>query len=460
MPKRFVDSQGAAINSRKVADFRDSLSGRAILPEEEEYETARRIWNASIERYPGLIVRCADASDVAKTVNFARANHILVAVRGGGHNVGGRALCDDGMVIDLSMMREIRIDPQARIVRAQAGCTLGDLDGATHAHGLTVPVGVISKTGIAGLTLGGGVGWLVRKYGLTCDNVLAFEVVTANGEIVTASADANQDLFWGLRGGGGNFGVVVEFTYRAHPVSTVLGGLLVYAREQAGQVLRLYRELIEKAPDELTAYAALLHTPDGAPAVAIIPCWCGDPEEGERVLKPVREFGPPLMDAVQVIPFPQQQSMLDDAFPNGNQNYWKSTFVRDFSDAAIDILVDHANRAPSPLSMIVIEFYGGAASRIGPEETAFAQRQADYDVGILAQWPDRADTDQNVAWTRAVFDALQPHASGAFLLNFLDQEEDAVIRASFGGNYERLVQLKQKYDPANFFRQNHNVRPS
>ena len=194
--------------------------------------------------------------------------------------------------------------------------------------------------------------------------------------------------------------------------------------------------------------------------MAIIPCWCGDPEEGERVLKPVREFGPPLMDAVQLIPFPQQQSMLDDAFPNGNQNYWKSTFVRDFSDAAIDILVDHANRAPSPLSMIVIEFYGGAASRIGPEETAFAQRQADYDVGILAQWPDRADTDQNVAWTRAVFDALQPHASGAFLLNFLDQEEDAVIRASFGRNYERLVQLKRKYDPDNFFRQNHNVRPS
>ena len=369
-------------------------------------------------------------------------------------------MCDDGLVIDLSVMRDIRVDPQARIVRAQAGCTLGDLDRATHVHGLTVPVGVISKTGIAGLTLGGGVGWLVRKYGLTCDNVLAFEVVTASGKVVTANSGDNEDLFWGLRGGGGNFGIVVDFTYRAHPVHTVLGGLIVYAREQAGQVLRLYRQAIETAPDELTAYAALLHTPDGAPVAAIIPCWCGDIEQGERVLKPLREFGPPVMDAIQPMPFPQMQSLLDDAFPNGNQNYWKSTFVREFNDAAIDLLVDHANRAPSPLSAIVIEFYGGAASRVSPTETAFGSRQPEYDIGILAQWPDRADTDRNVTWTRALFDALQPYASGAFLLNFLDQEEDAVIRASFGRNYNRLVELKRKYDPENFFRQNHNIKPS
>ena len=460
MAGTLTDIHGELINHGKIAQFSDSLDGQGIASSDSIYETARRIWNASIDKNPGLITQCASTDDVVKAVNFARTNDIMLAVRGGGHNVGGRALCNDGLVIDMSKMRGIDVNADARIVVAQAGCTLGDLDAATHPHGLVVPAGVFSKTGIAGLTHGGGGGWLVRKYGLTCDNVLSFEVVTAEGNIVTASSDENDDLYWGLRGGGGNFGVVLAFTYKAHPLSTVLGGLLIHPQSCAGEVLRFYRDFMESAPDELTAYAAMLHTPDGDSVACIVPCWCGDLNEGEKYLQPLREFGPPLVDAVGPIPFPQMQALFDDAFPDGNQNYWKSTFVNQLSDEAIDILVEHANTVPSPLTAIVIELYGGAMARVGPDETAFSQRSSDYDVGILSQWTDPTDTDRNVSWTRGLYDALQPHASGAFLLNFLGQEDDTIIRASFGRNYDRLAELKRKYDPENFFRQNHNVTPA
>ena len=460
MTGTLIDTHGALIDHGKVSEFGDGLDGQAIAPDDSLYDSARRIWNASVDKNPGLIARCASSADVVKAINFARTNQIQVAVRGGGHNVGGRALCDDGLVIDMSQMRKIDVDTEARTVVAQAGCRLGDLDAATHPHGLVVPAGVVKGTGIAGLTLGGGVGWLVRKYGLTCDNVLSFEVVTADGDIVMASADENEDLFWGLRGGGGNFGVVVTFTYRAHPLTTVLGGLLIHPRAKAGEVLRFYRDFMETAPDELTAYAAMLHSPDGDPIVAIIPCWCGDLDAGEKYLRPMREFGPPLVDAVQPIPFPQMQALFDDAFPDGNHNYWKSAFVNELSDEAIDLLVEHANAVPSPLSVLIVELYGGAMARVGADETAFAHRTSDHVVGILSQWADPADTETNIAWTRGVYDALQPHASGAFLLNFLDQEDDAVIRAAFGSNYNRLAELKRKYDPANFFRNNQNIEPA
>ena len=455
-----TDTHGASIAQEKITQFRDGLDGQGIAPGDSQYESARRIWNASVDKKPGLIVQCESSDDVVKAIKFARANDIQVAVRGGGHNVAGRALCDNGLVIDMSRMRKIDVDAETRTVTAQAGCTLGDLDAATHPHGLVVPAGIFTKTGIAGLTLGGGVGWLVRKYGLTCDNVLSFEVVIADGKVVTASADENDDLFWGLRGGGGNFGVVLTFTYRAHPLTTVLGGLLVHPQSRAGEVLRFYREFMDGAPDELTAYAAMLHTPDGDPVAAIVPCWCGDLDEGEKYLQPLREFGPPLVDAVKTIPFPEMQALFDEAFPDGNQNYWKSTFVKQLSDEAIDVLVEHANTMPSPLTAVVVELYGGAMARVGSDETAFGHRTSDYDIGILSQWTDTADTEKNVAWTRSLYDALQPHASGAFLLNFLGQEDDAVIRASFGSNYDRLAALKRKYDPENFFRQNHNIRPA
>jgi FAD/FMN-containing dehydrogenase len=451
---------GTLISGAIIEEFSSRIAGRVIRPTDREYDAARRIWNANIEKYPGLIVRAAGTADVVHAVKFARANDLLVAVRGGGHNVAGRALCDDGLVIDLSAMRAVFVDPVRGTARVQGGATLGDVDRETHAFGLAVPAGVVSRTGIAGLTLGGGVGWLVRKYGLTCDNVLSFEVVSAEGKLLTASAEENTDLFWALRGGGGNFAVVTSFLFQAHPVTSVFGGMIVHARDQARDVIRHYRDFMVSAPEELTAYAALITTPDGHPAVAVVPCYCGDPAEGKLVLRPLREFGSPLMDAVQPMPFPVMQKLLDAAFPDGTHNYWKSDFVKELSDEVIDLIVAHANRMKSPLSAVVIEYYGGAAGRIGLSDTAFAQRQAEYDIGFMAQWTDAAETDVHVAWARDMAEAIRPHASGGHLLNFLGEESLETIRAAFGANYPRLAQVKKKYDPTNFFSINQNIKPA
>lgn len=452
---------GAPVDEAAVEAFRQGFAGQAILPQDEGYEAARRIWNASIDRHPGLIARCAGTADVVHAVRFARANDLLVAVRGGGHNVAGRAVCDDGIVIDLSAMTGVFVDPQARTVRVRGGTTLGELDRETQLHGLAVPVGVVSPTGIAGLALGGGVGWLVRKHGLTCDNLLSCEVVTAKGEVVTADADSHPDLFWGLRGGGGNFGIVTSFLFRAHPVTTVLGGLVVYPRAVAGEFLRHYREVMATAPDELTAYAGLISTPDGAPATAVVLCYSGDDlAVGERLVQPLRSFGTPLMDAVQPMPFLAMQSILDGAFPDRAHNYWKSTFLTALSDEAIDLIVAYGNRAESPLSGVVVECYGGAYSRIGATDTAYGQRSSVFNLGITAQWTDAADGDRHVAWARAAWEAMQPHSSGGGFLNFIDNEPADVIRAAFGPNYERLAEVKAKYDPDNFFSLNQNVPPA
>lgn len=457
---RLKARDGTPVDGRVIEAFAESIAGTAILPNDPSYETARRIWNASIQKHPGMIVRCAGTADVVQAINFASANDLLLAVRGGGHNVAGRALCDDGIVVDLSGMRAVFVDPARRTARVQGGATLGDVDRETHAFGLAVPAGVVSRTGIAGLTLGGGVGWLVRKYGLTCDNVLSFEVVTAQGEILTASDNENSDLFWALKGGGGNFGVVTSFLYQAHPINTVLGGLIVYPRDQARDVIRHYRDFITSAPEELTAYMGMLTTPDGQPAVAVIPCYCGNVAEGEMVLKPLREFGTPVLDAVQPLPFPVMQRLLDDAFPDGTQNYWKSTFIKELSDEAIDVIVEHANKMRSPLSAVVIEFYGGAAGRIGDSETAFCQRQAEYDIGIMAQWKDPAEHETHVGWARDMSEALAPFSSGGYLLNFLSDESPDTIRAAFGVNYPRLAEVKKRYDPENFFSINQNIKPA
>jgi FAD/FMN-containing dehydrogenase len=453
-----VNRSGARIADDAIDAFADAVSGEVIRPNDPGYDGARRIWNALIDRHPGLILRARGAADVVEAVSFARQHDLVVAVRGGGHNVAGRALCDGGLVIDLSAMRGVLVDPGNRTVRVQGGATLGDVDRETHLYGLAVPAGVVSKTGIAGLALGGGVGWLVRKYGPTCDNVLAFELVTADGRLRNVSAGENPDLFWALRGGGGNFGIVTSFLFRAQPISTVLGGLIVHSREQAGAVLRHYRDFMASAPEELTAYAALMSTPDGQPATAVIPCYCGDPAEGERVMAPLRRFGSPLMDAVQAMPFPAMQKLLDDAFPDGTRNYWKSTFIKELSDAAIDVVVAHANCMQSPLSGVVVEFYGGAAGRVGPTETAFAQRRGEYDIGFMAQWTDPAEDAAHMAWARDAWEAMRPHSSGGYLLNFLSEENPDVIRAAFGDNYERLAQLKRQYDPTNFFSLNQNIK--
>jgi FAD/FMN-containing dehydrogenase len=452
--------KGLPIAKEALDSLASALAGKVIRAGDSDYDEARRIWNANVQKHPGLIVRCAGTADVVQTVKFARANNVLVAIRGGGHNVAGRALCDDGIVIDLSRMKAVFVDPAQATARVQGGATLGDVDRETHAFGRAVPVGVVSRTGIAGLTLGGGVGWLVRKHGLTCDNLLSCEVVTAEGEIVTASADENADLFWALRGGGGNFGIVTSFLFKTHPVSTVLGGLIVYSRDQAGEVIRHYRDFMASAPEELTAYVGLITSPDGQPVVGVIVCYCGDLAEGERVLKPLRQFGSPVMDAVQAMPFPAMQKILDDAFPDGTQNYWKSTFLKALSGEAIDVIVDHANKMQSPLSAVVIEYYAGAAGRTGAGESAFAHRKAEYDVGFMAQWTDPSESSKHMAWARNMAEAMRPHSSGAYLLNFLSEEDADTIKAAFGANYPRLAQVKKTYDPTNFFSINQNIQPA
>jgi hypothetical protein len=453
------NTKGMVVSHDRIERFQAAFRGEVIQPGDSGYETARKIWNASIDKHPGIIARCAGVADVVAAVNFARENELLVAVRGGGHNVSGRALCDDGIVIDLSGMKGIHVDAKNHSARVQAGATLGDLDRETHVFGLAVPAGIISKTGIAGLALGGGVGWLVRKYALTCDNVLSFDIVTADGNPRVASANENEDLFWALRGGGGNFGVVTSFEFRVHPVSTVLGGLVIYPRDRAVEVLRFYRDFTQSAPEELTAYCALMHTPDGIPAVAVIACYCGDLTEGEKVFKPLRAFGSPMLDEIQPMPFPQMQTLLDAAFPDGNQNYWKSTFLRELSDDAIAVLVEHANRATSPLTGVTIEFYGGAASRVGVSESAFAQRQAQYDLVIVAQWVDPGESQRHIGWARGLADSMRPFSSGAYFLNFLGEEGEDTIKAAFGPNYDRLKVIKMKYDPENFFCMNQNIKP-
>jgi hypothetical protein len=453
------NTKGMVVGQDRIEWFQATFSGEMIQPNDLGYEKARKIWNASIDKHPGIIARCAGVADVVAAVNFARENELLVAVRGGGHNVGGRALCDDGIVIDLSSMKGIHVNSKRHTARVQGGATLGDLDRETHVFGTAVPAGIVSKTGIAGLALGGGVGWLVRKYGLTCDNVLSLDIVTADGKPRVASADENQDLFWALRGGGGNFGVVTSFEFRVHPVSTVLGGLVMYPRDSAVEVLRFYRDFTQSAPEELTAYAALLHTPDGIPAVAVITCYCGDLTEGEQVLKSLRNFGSPMADTIQPLPFPQMQTLLDAAFPDGNQNYWKSTFLREFSDDAIVMLVEHANRATSPLTAVVIEYYGGAASRVGVSETAFAQRQSQYSIVFVAQWTNPLESQLHIDWARASADSIYPFSSGAYYLNYLGEEGEDTIKAAFGPNHGRLMAVKKKYDPTNFFRLNQNIKP-
>jgi hypothetical protein len=441
-----------------IESFRSGFNGQLYEPADVGYNEARQIWNASVSKYPKVIARCSGVADVVAVVNFGRANNLLTAVRSGGHNVGGRALCDDGLVIDLSRMKSVFVDDATRRVRVQGGATLGDIDRETHVFGLAVPCGIVPKTGIGGLTLGGGVGWLIRKYGMSIDNLLSAQIVTADGHVLTASSSENHDLFWALRGGGGNFGVVTSFEFQAHAVTTVLGGLLLYPREMAVDVIRYFRDYMAAAPDELTAYAALLHGPDGSPLVGVIPCYCGNVTDGERVLQPLRKFGSPIVDGIQPMPFPAMQSLLASSFPDGNHNYWKSTLQRELPDDAISAIVEHANRLGSPLSFIVLEYYGGAAGRIPSDATAFPHRSLPWDILFLAQWTDPAQTNMHRDWARSGEEILRPFSQNAHLLSALDVEAEDVIKTAFGPNLKRLAAAKRKYDPTNFFRVNHNIK--
>jgi FAD/FMN-containing dehydrogenase len=444
-----------------IEGFRAALRGQLLRPKDEEYDAVRRIWNAMIDRRPALIARCAGTADVMAAISFAREHGLRVSMRGGGHNVAGNALCDGGLMIDLSRMKGIRVDSVARTARAEPGVLWGELDRETHAFGLATPGGFISTTGIAGLTLGGGQSWLASKYGFSIDNLLSADVVTADGKLMTASATENEDLFWALRGAGHNFGVVTSFKYRLHPVDTVLGGMVIHPFDHAREVLGFYREFSAALPDELTTAAAILTAPDGNLVVAVIVCYAGALDEGERVLAPLRRFGPPVADTIAPVPFTVHQTMLDAAFPHGRMNYWKSNLTNRVGDEVIEALVEHARRIPSPLSGVLIADFHGAFSRVAKRDTAYFHRDLQYDIIMASSWIAPADSEENVRWTRDLFQAIERHVPPGVYVNEIDTDEGAErVRSAYGENYERLVELKTKYDPTNFFRVNQNIRPS
>ena len=441
--------------------FQKGLRGELIVPGGDGYEAARKVFNGMIDKRPAVIARCADATDVLRAVEFARTHDLLVAVRGGGHNIAGKAVCDGGLVIDLSAMKGMQVDPASRTARAEPGLTLGEFDRATQVHGLATPLGVISMTGIAGLTLGGGIGYLNGKHGLACDNVTSVDVVTADGRLLTANADENDDLFWAVRGGGGNFGIVTAFEYRLYPVGPVFFTAQRYEMHQARALLGFCREFAKECPDELTMWAVLGTSPDGLPIAAIRASYFGSLEEGKQALKPVTEFGSPISKDTRQIGYVELQSLLDSDFPTGKLHYWKSGFVLDLSDEAIGVLVEHAAEMPSPKSRIILEQMHGAASRVGPRETAFAHRHEQWDCLMLSHWADPQDTEKNIQWNRGLWEAMQPFLAPGVYVNYLPEGEgEERVRAAYGPNYERLVALKRKYDPANFFSVNQNIVPS
>jgi FAD/FMN-containing dehydrogenase len=438
-----------------------SISGAIIEPDDKRYEETRRVHNGLIDKRPALIARCRGTSDVAAAIAFAREADLEIAVRGGGHSVSGKAVCDGGLMIDLAEMKGIYVDPEARTLRAQAGVTWGELNREAALHGLATTGGVVSTTGIAGLTLGGGLGWLTGIYGLAVDNLLSVELVTANGDVLRVSEQSEPDLFWALRGGGGNFGVATWFEYRLHPLAQVVGGIVAHPFEHAGALMRAFRELPQ--PDELWVVAGLTHAPDGSglAIAAFVVCHAGTPEQAERDLQPWLEFGTPVMSNVGPLPYPVVNTFFDEAFPPGALNYWKSTFLQGLSDEAIDALVAQFAAAPSSMSSIVIEHFHGSVCRVGVSETAVPHRSPGYNLGIFAEWLDPAATDTNVRWARETYQAMESYRAPLRYVNYLDSDDvgDAV-RDAYGPNYARLLEVKQQYDPENVFHLNHNIQPA
>lgn len=441
--------------------LRSQLRGEILTPASPEYDIARRLWNGMIDRRPAAIVRCASSEDVAAAVRFAAREELYPAIRAGGHNVAGLASVDGGLVIDVSPMKRITVDPVARTATSDAGLTWGEFDAATQAFGLATTGGINSTTGIAGLTLGGGIGWLTGRCGLSCDTTIAYSLVTASGDVVTATAEEHPDLFWALKGGGGNFGVVTSITYRLLPVSTVISGMILHPFTRAREVLRHYRDFVMgDVPDELTVYAAALTSPDGVPLIAVIPAYSGpDLDEGEHVLAPLRAFGSPVADLVARMPYQSMQQMFDAGAPHGVRSYWKSTFLRALPDEAIDTFVHCAEGRTSPRTVVKLEHAHGALTRVASNATAFPSRGHAFDLVVLSLWEDVKDDARNVAWTREVDRAMHPWSASAVYVNALGDDDGGRVQEAYGDNYARLTQVKMKYDPSNRFRRNQNIPP-
>ncbi len=445
-----------------VTELAGRISGSVFAPGDAGYEAARAVHNGLVDRRPALIVRCRTTQDVVAALAFARRAELEVSVRGGGHNVAGRAVTDGGVMIDLAEMKRITVDPGRATVRAEGGVTWGELNDAAAEHNLAVTGGAVSTTGIAGLTLGGGLGWLMSKYGLAADNLLAVDLVTAQGDTLTVDAASYPDLFWALRGGGGNFGVATSFTYRLHPLRGVIGGLIAHPLEAAPGLLRFYRDAVAQASDDLTVFAGLVHAPDGSGVklAALDVCHSGEAGQAERDLAPLKQWGSPLMVEVGPMPYPVMNTILDAGFPAGSLNYWLSSFTRGLPDELIDVAVERFATVPSPMTGILLEHFHGAVTRVGVTDTAVPHREEGWNLVIPSVWTDPADTEANIVWTRDTFAAMRPHFATGRWLNYLgdDQAEDA-IRAAYGSNYERLVSVKRQYDPDNVFHLNHNIAP-
>ena len=453
----------------EIEELKRNVRGEIIVPGDANYEEARRVHNGMIDRHPSVIVRCHDVADVIAAVAFGRETALTTAVRGGGHNAAGLGTVDDGLVIDLSTMNGIRVDPANRTARVEGGCVWGDVDHATHAFGLATPSGFISTTGVAGLTLGGGIGNLSRTCGLTIDNLLGVDMVLADGRFVTASADENQDLFWAVRGGGGNFGIVTSFLFKLHPVSTVYGGPMFWDLNRAPEVMRWYREFILAAPENLGGWFAFLKIPPAPPfpealhtktVCAVVWCYSGPMDQAEAIFAPIRQIGPPVLDLVGPIPFPALQSMFDPLVPKGIQSYWRADFVTEISDEAIAKHVKHAAKIPTLQSTAHFYPIDGAAHRVGRNDTPFSFREANWAQVIVGFSPDPADAQRIKSWAVEYWEAVHPHSAGGAYVNFMMEEGGSRIKATYRDNYARLASIKKKYDPTNFFHVNQNIPPA
>jgi FAD/FMN-containing dehydrogenase len=447
-----------------VAELANRFSGRLLKPTDAGYEEARKVHNGLVDKRPALIARCRGVADVVEAVRLARKLDLEVAVRGGGHNVAGRATIDGGLMIDLSLMKGIDVDPRNRSARVQGGVTWAELNRETQLHGLAVTGGVVSSTGVAGLTLGGGLGWLMGKHGLALDNLSSVEIVTAEGKVLRARKDEESDLFWAVRGGGGNFGVATSFEFRLHPVGPlVTGGLIAHPFDRARDLLRFFRERTASLPDEHAIFGGLIHAPDGSGTklAAMVTCHSGSLADGERATRPLKEFGSPALDAIGSMPYTELNGMLDAAYPKGAYNYWKSSFLSQLSDDAIDTMTACFARCPTPMGQLLLERVHGAATRVGIGETAFPHRSEGYNFLVIGQWADPADGDRSIAWARETYASMEPFFARGRYVNYLgDDEAGEPVAAAYGPNYPRLRKLKTKYDPQNFFHMNQNIRPS